>query len=90
MYSANRKKRVVVCFGAYCNLGRRADKLYKKLQPLLDEINDGQFPPPVKLEIAQCLNMCGHGPNLVIYPDDIVLNKVDESQIEEIVGKYLK
>jgi (2Fe-2S) ferredoxin len=69
--------------GEYCSLGRRADKLYKQLQPALA----GQ--PCYKLETARCLSMCAIGPNLVIYPDDLVFNKLDETQLAAVIRDHL-
>lgn len=69
--------------GEYCNLGRRADKLHKQLQPALI----GQ--PCYKLETARCLSMCGSGPNLVIYPEDLVFNKLDEGKLADLIHEHL-
>ncbi len=85
-----KRKRVVVCRGQYCNMGRRADKLLKRLEPLLDEVNGDQYPKPVKLEIANCLSMCGAGPNIVIYPEGMVCNGVDETMLDAIVNAHVK
>ncbi len=85
-----RRKRVVVCRGQYCNMGRRADKLLKQLGVLVDAINGDQYPKPVKLEIANCLSMCGAGPNIVIYPKGVICNGVDETMVDQIVDEYVK
>ena len=85
-----KRKRVVVCRGQFCNMGRRADKLLKRLEVLVDQVNDDQYPKPIKLEIANCLSMCGAGPNIVIYPEGVICNGVDEAMLDGIVDKYLK
>ena len=85
-----KRKRVVVCRGQYCNMGRRADKLLKRLEVLVDDINGDQYPKPVKLEIANCLSMCGAGPNIVIYPEGVICNGVDESTMEKILEAYVR
>jgi (2Fe-2S) ferredoxin len=85
-----KRKRVVVCRGQFCNMGRRADKLLKRLEVLVDEVNGDQYPKPIKLEIANCLSMCGAGPNIVIYPEGVICNGVDEAMLDGIVDKYLK
>lgn len=84
-----RRQRVVLCRGQYCNMGRRADKLYHRLQTLVDGINGDSYPKPVKLEIANCLSMCGAGPNLMIYPDGIACNGVEEAMLEQIAADHL-
>ena len=90
MSETSRRKRIVVCRGVYCNAGRRADQNLKILEPLLQAINGDAYPPPCKLEIASCLDMCGAGPNLIIYPENIVCNGVAEDDIEGIVKEYLE
>jgi (2Fe-2S) ferredoxin len=85
-----KRKRVVVCRGQFCNMGRRADKILRRLEVLVDAVNGDQYPKPVKLEIANCLSMCGAGPNMVIYPEGEVFNGVDESMVEGIVEAHVK
>ena len=86
----NHRKRIVVCRGVYCNESRRADKNLAQLQPLVDALNAGEYPPPIKIETATCLSMCGAGPNLIIYPGQVICNGVDNHQILRIVEEYLK
>ena len=38
-----------------------------------------------KLETARCLDMCGAGPNLVIYPACKVFNQLDEATLAEVI-----
>ncbi len=85
-----KRKRVVVCRGQYCNMGRRADKLLKRLEVLVDEVNGDRYPKPVKLEIANCLSMCGAGPNIVIYPAGEIFNGVDEAMLDGIVNAHVR
>lgn len=82
-----RRKRVVLCMGEFCNLGRRADKLYRQLQPLVTEAN--AHGANLKLETARCLNMCGAGPNLIIYPDNLIFNDMDEAKLADIASEHL-
>ncbi len=81
-----RRTRIVLCRGQYCNMSRRADALCKRLETLLDDINGDQYPKPVKLEIANCLSMCGAGPNLIIYPAGKVFNAVTIDLLDEIIA----
>ncbi len=80
---STRRKRIVLCMGEFCNMGRRADKLYKQIQPAVS----GK--PCYKLETARCLNMCGAGPNLVIYPDDLVYNKLDAAKMADVIAEQI-
>ena len=82
-----RRKRIVLCMGEFCNLGRRADKLYKQLQPLIAEANAQGA--NLKLETTRCVNMCDFGPNLIIYPDNLIFNDMDEAKLTAIVREHL-
>jgi (2Fe-2S) ferredoxin len=82
-----RRKRVVLCRGQFCNMGRRSDKLLKVLEARIDELNGDQYPKPIKLETANCLSMCGAGPNLILYPEGIVYNAVDEAALETMLER---
>ncbi len=84
------RKRIVLCRGQYCNLDRRADKLYKQLQPLIDDINGGDYPLRIKLETANCLSMCGAGPNCLVEPGDLAFNRLDADELRRIVDEYLR
>ncbi|MBK8022890.1 MAG: (2Fe-2S) ferredoxin domain-containing protein [Chloroflexi bacterium] len=86
---AGARQRIVLCTGQYCNLGRRADRLHRKLTPLVMTYNNGQRPPPCKLETANCLSMCATGPNLIIYPGEKIYNDVQEDQIEAIFHEHI-
>jgi (2Fe-2S) ferredoxin len=84
-----KKRRVVLCMGEYCNLNRRASKLLRILEPAIAQLNGDTEPPCFKLERANCLSMCAIGPNLVIYPEDQVFNRVDESGLQRIIAEEL-
>ncbi len=84
---APRRKRIVLCMGEFCNLGRRGDKLYRQLQPLVSEANAQGA--NLKLETARCLNMCEVGPNLIIYPDSLIFNDMDEAKLAAIAREHI-
>lgn len=86
-----RRLRIVLCMGEYCNLGRRAEKLYQILEPRVRAVNDNYAHDerPIKLETARCLSMCAVGPNCVIYPDDIAYHKLDEVALRVLLDDHL-
>lgn len=43
----------------------------------------------VRINKAGCMNQCGHGPMVVVYPDDIWYHQVDEKGGQRIVAEHL-
>jgi len=90
MNTPPRRHRVVLCRGEYCNLGRRSDKLYPTLKQLVDEINADPSLVPCKLETANCLSLCGRGPNLIVYPEDAEFNALNDATLNTAVRDCLR
>ena len=43
----------------------------------------------IRVNHSGCMNQCGHGPMVVIYPDDIWYAHVDEIRARRIVDEHL-
>ena len=43
----------------------------------------------VRINQAGCMNQCGHGPMVVVYPQDVWYGKVDEEGGARIVREHL-
>ncbi|HVL86914.1 MAG TPA: (2Fe-2S) ferredoxin domain-containing protein [Candidatus Thermoplasmatota archaeon] len=43
----------------------------------------------VRVNASGCLNQCGHGPMLVVYPDDVWYAHVDRAAAERILEEHL-
>lgn len=82
-------KRLVLCRGQYCNMDRRADKLLKIAEPLVESLNEGVYPPCIRLETANCLSMCGAGPNAILYPDGLIFHHLDEKALRQLFADHL-
>ncbi len=66
----------------------RAKPLYRQLDDAVYEMNDGDlFTGPVKLEIANCLSMCGIGPNLMVYPEARAVNGLDAEKLDKVIQR---
>src|SRR5258707_1209923 len=87
------KRRLVLCMGAYCNQGRRAEAFYEHLCEAFGDPGPAWMarrPQKVKWEIANCLSMCGTGPNLIIYPEDRIYNHLDRAVLERLIDECLR
>ena len=47
------------------------------------------MPGGVRINSAGCLNRCECGPVIVIYPEGVWYNYVDQEDIDEIVSEHL-
>jgi (2Fe-2S) ferredoxin len=84
------RTRLVLCMGQYCNRSAQAAPLYERLREVLgDPVPAYRATGPVLWETATCLDMCGAGPNLIIYPDEIVHNALDLDTLNRILDEYL-
>ncbi len=75
--------RVIVCTGVNCKAAGCGQRIYRRLEALLAEADP--LRPPFLLRTANCLDMCGDGPNMVIYPGNRRYNHLDEDAAEAIV-----
>ena len=85
-----RRHRVVLCMGQFCNAGGRVKLLYRQLEAEVVAINGDAFPGPVKLEVANCLSMCGAGPNLILYPEARAVNGLDAEKLRQFIENHLR
>lgn len=87
---AGTAKRIVLCMGPYCNASGRAEPLADRLKA---ELGD---PCPAFMahgadhwEIANCLSMCGGGPNLIVYPAGEEYHYLDQAALEDALAAHL-
>jgi (2Fe-2S) ferredoxin len=52
-------------------------------------IKDKNLPIKVRAQKAGCLDICVHGPTLVIYPEGVFYVNVQVSDVEEIIDQHL-
>ncbi len=84
------RTRLVLCMGQYCNRSAQAAPLYERLREVLgDPVPAYRASGSILWETATCLDMCGGGPNLIIYPDEIIHNALDLDALEHILDEYL-
>jgi (2Fe-2S) ferredoxin len=48
-----------------------------------------QIPGSVRINAAGCLDRCGEGPVLVVYPEAVWYTYVDREDIDEIIDEHL-
>jgi (2Fe-2S) ferredoxin len=77
------EKHVFVCtFGPWCKRDGDTESLVRNLKA---EVNRAGLKGRVRINKAGCLNQCGHGPMVVIYPDATWYAGVQPEDATEIV-----
>lgn len=46
-------------------------------------------PGKVRINSAGCLNRCGEGPVIVVYPEEVWYTYVDRADLDEIIDEHL-
>ena len=88
--SAPHRKRVLICMGPHCNVGKRAARNARILRNhLKDRYGDEAF-LHVAVDFSGCLSMCGAGPNWIVYPGEVVCNHIDDEEaVSDIIDTHL-
>jgi (2Fe-2S) ferredoxin len=77
---------VLVCKGSDCK--KRGSKTVRGA--LKSELRAQGMNRDVRVDAVDCLGLCKHGPNLVIYPGGTWYLGVTERDMSEVVGRHLK
>jgi (2Fe-2S) ferredoxin len=81
---------VLVCTGGDCK--KRGAKDTRKA--LKDEIRSEGMLSEVRVDAVDCLGLCKHGPNVIVYdgtdPKGTWYTGLDEDEAQEVVGQHLK
>ncbi len=75
---------VLVCAGTGCSIGNSSD-LVSKFE---EEIRSFGLEAEVSVKKTGCLGLCGTGPNVCIYPDNIIYKTVKLEDVNEIVHEH--
>jgi NADH:ubiquinone oxidoreductase subunit F (NADH-binding)/(2Fe-2S) ferredoxin/NAD-dependent dihydropyrimidine dehydrogenase PreA subunit len=76
---------ITCCSSTKCDelKGRQVYEAFEKL------IAEKGLSEEIRVTRSGCLGLCGNGPNVVIYPDNIFYQKVQVSDVSEIVEKHI-
>jgi (2Fe-2S) ferredoxin len=76
---------VLICKGGDCK--KRGSKIVRST--LKDELRAQGMNRDVRVDSVECLGLCKHGPNLVIYPGGTWYLGVTENDVPEVVQEHL-
>ena len=77
---------VLVCKGGDCK--KRGSKDVQRA--LKDELRAADMNRDVRIDSVECLGLCKHGPNAIVYPSGTWYLGLIEDDAPEIVGDHLK
>jgi (2Fe-2S) ferredoxin len=77
---------VLVCGGGDCR--KRGSKEVRKA--LKAELRERGRVRDVRIDCVECLGLCKHGPNAVVYPDGIWYLGLNDEDVPEVVGRHLE
>jgi (2Fe-2S) ferredoxin len=77
---------VLVCGGGDCK--RRGSKEVRKA--LKDELRERGWGREVRIDSVDCLGLCKHGPNAVVYPDGTWYLGLGGEDVPEVVERHLQ
>lgn len=81
------KKHVFICTqGPYCCFDGDTEAIFERMKRQVSVCGINE---EVRINRAGCLNQCGHGPMLVVYPEAIWYSSVRADDVSEIVNEHL-
>ncbi len=86
---SQQKLRLVLCMGKTCNARGDAEPLYTRLVERLGMPHDFRSKALIRWEIANCLNHCSSGPNIIIFPLWEHYAHVTPKKIDGIVDEFI-
>ena len=80
------KHHVFVCTDGKTCSKQGADQVHAELK---QRVKDAGLKHSIRVNHAGCMNQCGHGPMVVVYPDDVWYARVDVRSARRIVEEHL-
>lgn len=81
------EKHVFVCtYGPYCWYDGDTDSLFGRLKR---RVADAGLRDTIRINRSGCLNHCGHGPIIVVYPEAVWYAGVQPEDVDEIFEQHL-
>lgn len=80
------KHHVFVCTTGKTCSKQGADAVHAELK---DRVKEAGLKGEVRVNHAGCMNQCGHGPMVVVYPDDVWYARMDVEGARRLVAEHL-
>ena len=81
------KKHVFICTqGPYCGFDGDTEAICERMKR---QVGAHGLNEEIRINRAGCLNQCGHGPMVVVYPEDVWYHGVGTSAAQRILTEHL-
>lgn len=81
------KKHVFICTqGPYCGFDGDTEVIFERMKR---QVGAHGLNEEIRINRAGCLNQCGHGPMVVVYPEAVWYSHVQAGDVDEIVAEHL-
>lgn len=89
--STRRGRRVLICVRGQCADSSRGFKLEQHLLDLIQRhgLDDPAHPAHVSCTVTNCLAICENGPIIIVHPEAIKYQRVDQAALERIFQSHL-
>ena len=75
------EKHFAVCNGGRCNNEKHGEEAGEQIQAALKDLNRSKGrKPTVRVCKVSCLDLCDHGPNMIVWPDGTVYSHLDKEK----------
>ena len=90
-FSNRRGRRVLICVRGQCAESNQGQRLEKRLTELIEQhgLDDSNHPQHVSCTLTNCLGVCADGPIIIVHPEAIKYQHVNEAALERIFQQHL-
>lgn len=81
------QRHVFVCTGGKTCTAQDSAATFALLK---DRVRDAALAPHVRVNHSGCLGQCGHGPMVVVYPEDVWYDGVNPEKAERIFAEHVR
>ena len=90
-FSTRRGRRILICVRGQCAESNQGKHLEKRLNELIEQygLKDSSHPQHVSCTLTNCLGVCADGPIMIVHPEAIKYQHVNEAALERIFQQHL-
>lgn len=88
---SRRGRRILICVRGQCAEPNQGKKLEQQLLQLIEQfgLNNPEHPQHTTCQITNCLGVCSNGPIMIVHPEGIKYQQVDEQALNLIFEQHL-